>query len=351
MVLAVQNIVWGIGQPLFGLIADRIGYRKALLIGSALYAVGMLASAWSQTLGMQNLTTGVLVGAGISGTSFGMILAVIGRSVPLERRSFVLGMGTALGSAGQVVFPILTQQVLLWFSWNGAVIMLGLSAMLMVPLIALGIPAMKPAPGSSIALSNNRHLLNALRDPDFFLIVLGFFSCGYQLSFISAHFPGFVTDLCGSPTLGATAIALIGLVNIVGSLVAGHLGARYPKKYLLAMIYSGRTVICTAFVLIPATPTTVVLFSLIMGAIWLSTVPLTSGLVSELFGTQHMATLFGIVFLGHQIGSALGVWVGGYFLDSYHTYLPAWWFGVAVSALSILVHLPIREQKRAWATA
>ncbi|MCM2449744.1 MFS transporter [Agrobacterium vitis] len=351
LVLALQNIVWGIGQPVFGLIADRIGYRKALFVGSALYAIGMLLAAWSMTPMTQNLTTGVLVGAGISGTSFGMILAVLGRSVAPERRSFVLGLGTAIGSAGQVFFPILTQQVLVWFEWDGAMVMLGLSAIVMLPLIAFGIPAMKPAPGATIVIANNRHLLKALRDPDFSLIVLGFFSCGYQLAFISAHFPGFVTDLCGSPTLGATAIALIGLINILGSLLAGHLGARYPKKNLLAIIYLARTIICAAFVLIPASPATVVVFSLVMGAIWLSTVPLTSGLVSELFGTQHIATLFGIVFLGHQIGSALGVWVGGYIYDSYQTDLPAWWFGVAVSGLSILVHIPIREVKRPWAVA
>lgn len=351
VVLALQNIVWGLGQPVFGLFADRFGYRRTLLVGSILYAVGMLAAAWSVTPEAQNLTTGLLVGAGISGTSFGMILAVIGRSVPPERRSFALGLGTAIGSAGQVVFPIVTLQVLTWFDWGGAIIMLGVAAVLMVPLVLLGIPAMKPAPGGTVTIAGNRHLWNALRDPDFFLIVLGFFSCGYQLSFISAHFPGFVTDLCGSPALGATAIALIGFVNIFGSLLAGHLGARFPKKYLLAIIYLGRTLICAAFVLIPASPTTVVLFSLIMGAIWLSTVPLTSGLVSELFGVEHMATLFGIVFLGHQLGSALGVWVGGYMLDNYHTYLPAWWFGVGVSLLSVVVHLPIKETRRGWATA
>ena len=357
LAIAIQNLAWGIGQPIFGAIAERWGDRRAIILGALCYALGLVLSAGAVTP-VQHQLLEILVGFGIAGTGFGVILAVVGRAASDENRSLALGIATAAGSAGQVIGAPLAEILLSQFPWQTVFVIFAaiiLSAIFFLPLMRT---APRPT-GPHREESMGEVLTKALRDPSYTLIFLGFFSCGYQLGFITAHFPAFVTEMCGpiapdSPlallgitttsALGAIAISFIGLANIVGSITAGWLGKRYSKKYLLAGVYTLRTFVAAAFILAPMTPATVVLFSIAMGALWLATVPLTSGLVAQIYGLRYMGTLYGIVFLSHQIGSFVGVWLGGRLYDAYGSYTAVWWIGVGVGAFSAIVHLPIRER-------
>lgn len=360
LAIAIQNLAWGIGQPLFGAVAERFGDRKAIVAGALLYALGLVLSSMAVTpLQMQLLE--VLVGFGIAGTGFGVVLAVVGRASSAENRSLALGIATAAGSAGQVVGAPLAELLLQSYSWQEVFVIF--AAIILCSLFAL--PFLRSTPMASrqeLEESLSGVLKRAFTDPSFIMIFLGFFSCGYQLAFITAHFPAFVTEMCGpidpngplaalgidtTSALGAVSIAVIGLANIVGTVTAGLLGKKYTKKYLLAGIYTARTVVAAAFILLPMTPTTVLLFSLAMGALWLATVPLTSGLVAHIYGLRYMGTLYGFVFLSHQIGGFLGVWLGGKMYDITGDYTLVWWIGVGVGAFSALVHLPIRESRPA----
>jgi MFS family permease len=355
--IAVQNLAWGIGQPIFAAIAERFGDRKAIVLGALAYVVGLVLSAHAATPeGHQILN--VLIGFGVAGTGFGVILAIVGRAASPERRSLALGIATAAGSAGQVVGPPLAEALLGVMSWSG--VFLVFAALVALSLAAL--PFLRAAPRPAAAAPEEPMgaiLARAFRDPSYTLIFLGFFSCGYQLGFITAHFPAFVTEVCGpiapdsmlagmgvttTSALGALAIAVIGLANIAGTVAAGALGGRFSKKYLLAQIYLGRTVVAGAFILAPMTPGSVLLFSALMGALWLATVPLTSGLIAQIYGLRYMGTLYSIVFLSHQIGGFLGIWLGGALYDVYGDYTLVWWVGVGVGLFSAIVHLPIRER-------
>jgi MFS family permease len=356
MAIAIQNLAWGIGQPVFGAIAERFGDRRAIALGAVTYALGLALSAFAVTPEGHQLLN-VLIGFGIAGTGFGVILAIVGRAASPERRSITLGIATAAGSAGQVVGPPFAEALLSVMPWTGVFIVfaaIALGMILLLPMIRGGAPAPAGASEESMGAIVGR----AIRDPNFLLIFVGFFSCGYQLGFITAHFPAFITEVCApiapgsllaglgittTSALGALAIALIGLANIGGTLLAGALGQRFSKKYLLAQIYLGRTVVAAAFILVPMTPASVMLFSLVMGALWLATVPLTSGLVAQIWGLRYMGTLYGIVFFSHQLGSFIGIWLGGRLYDITGTYDLVWWVGVGVGAFSALVHLPIRE--------
>lgn len=357
LAIAIQNLAWGIGQPIFGALAERWGDRWSIILGALLYSAGLILSAFATTPeSMQMLE--VMVGFGIAGTGFGVILAVVGRAASDENRSLALGIATAAGSAGQVFGAPLAEILLNFYSWQAVFIIFGvlvLSCMLFLPLLGGG----RPATRSELEDSMGTVLRRAFRDPSYLLIFAGFFSCGYQLGFITAHFPAMIAEMCGpiSPTgilasigitttsaLGAIAISLIGLANIAGSIFSGWLGKRYTKKYLLAAIYTMRTIAAAAFILMPITPVSVVIFSIVMGALWLATVPLTSGLVAYIYGLRYMGTLYGFVFLSHQIGSFMGVWLGGWLYDVYGDYTMVWWIGVGVGALSALLHLPIREE-------
>jgi MFS family permease len=358
LAIAIQNLAWGIGQPLFAALAERFGDRKAIVAGALLYALGLVLSAAAVTPEAHQALA-ILIGFGVAGTGFGVILALVGRAAAPERRSMALGVATAAGSAGQVVGPPLAEALLGIMPWSSVfIVFAGIVLASLAALPFLRSPAPRgPAPPSE---PMGTILGRAFRDPSLTLIFLGFFSCGYQLGFITAHFPAFVTEVCGpiapgsmlaglgittTSALGAVAIAVIGLANIGGTIAAGALGARFRKKYLLAQIYLARTVVAAAFILTPMTPGTVLLFSFLMGALWLATVPLTSGLVAELYGLQYMGTLYGIVFLSHQIGGFLGVWLGGALYDATGTYDLVWWVGVGVGAFSAFVHLPIREPR------
>ena len=357
LAIAIQNLAWGIGQPIFGAIAERFGDRRAIILGALVYAAGLVLSSFAVTPGAHQFLE-ILVGFGIAGTGFGVILAVVGRAASDEHRSLALGIATAAGSAGQVFGAPVAEILLGFYSWQ--VVFVLFAGAILLTLLAL--PMMRsPAPASRAELeqSMGAALTQAFRDPSFTLIFLGFFSCGYQLAFVTAHFPAMVTEMCGpiapdgmlaafgittTSALGAVAISLIGLANIAGTIAAAWLGKRYSKKYLLAGIYMARTVIAAAFILSPITPGSVLLFSLLMGALWLATVPLTSGLIAHIYGLRYMGTLYGIVFFSHQLGSFLGVWLGGALYDLHGDYTLVWWVGVAVGLFSAIVHLPVRER-------
>ncbi|KUJ82422.1 MFS transporter [Ruegeria marisrubri] len=360
MAIAIQNLAWGIGQPIFGAIAEKIGDRRAVVLGALTYAAGMVLTAWSATP-LEHQLYAWLVGFGIAGTGFGVILAVVGRASSDRNRSMSLAIVTAAGSFGQVIGAPTAEWLLGFMPWQQVFLVFAAVILMLV----LTLPFMRaPAPASRQELEESMgHILKkAFRDPSYTMIFLGFFSCGYQLAFITAHFPAFVTEMCGpiqpggvlhsmgittTSALGAVAISLVGLANIGGTLAAGWAGNHFPKKYLLAGIYTARTVAAAAFILLPITPTSVIVFSVVMGSLWLATVPLTSGLVAHLYGLRYMGTLYGIVFLSHQIGGFLGVWLGGRMYDLYGDYTMVWWVGVGVGAFSAIVHLPIRENRAA----
>ena len=357
LAIAIQNLAWGIGQPIFGAIAEKLTDRKAIIFGALIYAAGLVLSSMAVTPEAHQFYN-ILIGFGIAGTGFGVILAVVGRAASDENRSMALAIATAAGSAGQVIGAPTAEWLMSMMSWQMVFVTFAgiiLASLLMLPMMRAPVVANK----TELEETFGEVLTKAFKDPSFTLIFLGFFSCGYQLAFITAHFPAFVTELCGpiapggilhsvgvttTSALGAVAIALIGLANIAGTLLAGWAGKRYSKKYLLAGIYTGRTIVAALFIMFPITPTSVILFSLTMGALWLATVPLTSGLVAHIYGLRYMGTLYGIVFFSHQLGSFLGVWLGGRLYDIYGDYTAVWWIGVAVGAFSAIVHLPIKER-------
>ena len=358
LAIAIQNLAWGIGQPLFGAMAERFGDRKAIIAGALTYAAGLVLSSYAVTPGAHQLLE-ILVGFGIAGTGFGVVLAVVGRAAAPEHRSMTLGIATAAGSMGQVFGAPTAEFLLQSFPWQTVFLIFAvviLSSLFALPFIR----SPHVASRAELEESMGTVLKRAFKDPSYTLIFLGFFSCGYQLAFITAHFPAFVTELCGpidpggmlagmgintTSALGAISISVIGLANIVGTITAGWLGKRYTKKYLLAGIYVARTVAAAAFILLPITPTSVLVFSGVMGSLWLATVPLTSGLVAHIYGLRYMGTLYGFVFLSHQIGGFLGVWLGGKMYDITGDYTLVWWIGVGVGAFSAIVHLPIRERQ------
>ena len=360
LAIAIQNLAWGIGQPIFGAIAERVGDRKAIILGALMYAAGLVLSSFAISPQAHQMYE-ILVGFGVAGTGFGVILAVVGRASSDEHRSMSLAIATAAGSAGQVIGAPLAEYLLTLMSWQN--VFIAFAAMILFTLLSL--PMMKSpkaATRQELEESMGEILVKALKDPSYTMIFLGFFSCGYQLAFLTAHFPAFVTELCGpimpggalhsigittTSALGAVAISLIGFANILGTLLAGYLGKRYTKKYLLSAIYAGRTVIAAWFIMTPMTPTTVLIFSAAMGSLWLATVPLTSGLIAHIYGLRYMGTLYGIVFFSHQLGSFAGVWLGGRMYDVYGDYTLVWWVGVGVGAFSALIHLPVNEKRSA----
>ena len=357
LAIAIQNLAWGIGQPIFGALAEKFGDRRAVVVGALMYAAGLVASAFAVTPGQHQLLE-IIVGFGIAGTGFGVVLAVVGRASSAENRSLALGIATAAGSAGQVFGAPLAQGLLTLFPWQTVFVIFAvivLCTLFAVPFLR----SPQLASRAELEESIGTVVLRAFRDPSYIMIFLGFFSCGYQLAFITAHFPAFVTEMCAAidpsgmlaslgvgstSALGAVAISVIGLANIMGTITAGWLGKTYTKKYLLAGIYLGRTIVAALFILLPMTPTTVLLFSAAMGALWLATVPLTSGLVAHIYGLRYMGTLYGIIFLSHQLGGFMGVWLGGRMYDLTGSYTMVWWIGVGVGAFSAIVHLPVRER-------
>ncbi|HUF57478.1 MAG TPA: MFS transporter [Thermohalobaculum sp.] len=348
--LAMQNLVWGAAQPAFGMIADRMGDRRALWLGLGLYLAGMVVAILGATPLAMHLGAGVLVGAGIAGTSFGLVLSVVGRSTTEAERSKALGLTAALGSLGQVAMPLIAGWTTAALGWQATLI---LFAALLVPM-AFCIPHLNAKVPLSEAVPEplvptGALLARAFGHASYVLLTLGFFVCGFHVAFITAHFPAYVYETCGSLALGGAAIAIVGAGNVVGTYVSGQLGARYRKPWLLSAIYGLRALVIFVFIMIPPSPVTVVIFSAAMGLLWLSTVPLTAALVATMFGPRYMGTLYGLVFLSHQVGSFTGVWMGGRVYDLYGSYDVVWWVAIALGLASAAVHLPIRE--RAWAPA
>ena len=356
MAIAIQNLAWGIGTPLFSAFAEKFGDRKAITLGLVLYAVGVFISSSASSPEAHQFLN-ILIGFGIAGSGFGPILAVVGRTASPEKRSLALGITTAAGSAGQVVGPPFAAGLLDIMPWSSVFVVFAIISILTIVLV----PLLKSKPKISkkeVESNLSDALKDAFKDPTYTMLFLGFFSCGFQLAFITAHFPAFIAEasspiiqgslisiVCNSvASLGALSIALIGLFNIIGSIAAGAMGKYYTKKYLLSVIYAGRTIAAIAFIMLPITPTSVVVFSIVMGSLWLATVPLTSGIIGYIYGLKFMGTLYGIVFLSHQIGSFVGVWLGGLFYDIYGSYDIVWWVGIGVGAFSAIIHLPVKEK-------
>ena len=355
LAIAIQNLAWGIGTPIFSAFAEKFGDRKAIAIGLLLYAIGILISSTASSPEAHQFLN-VIIGFGIAGSGFGPILAVVGRAASPDKRSLALGVTTAAGSAGQVVGPPLAAYLLNIMPWSSVFVVFAIISLLTLVLV----PLIKSNPKISkndVQENLSDALMEAVKDPTYIMLFLGFFSCGFQLAFITAHFPAFIAEasspiiqgslisfVCNSvASLGALSIALIGLFNIVGSIVAGAMGKNFTKKYLLSIIYTGRTIAAILFIMLPITPTTVVFFSIVMGALWLATVPLTSGIIAHIYGLKYMGTLYGIIFLSHQIGSFVGVWLGGIFYDIYGSYDIVWWVGIGVGTFSAIIHLPVKE--------
>lgn len=343
LAIAIQNLLWGLGQPFAGAVADRFGTARVLVAGGLCYAAGVILMVYADSPLELYLSIGVLVGLGLAGTSFALVLAAVGRMVPDEQRSATLGLIVAAGSLGQFLLVPLGQLALSTYGWQLALVFLGLLTLAIVPLALplRGRPYLSP-------LLHQQTLAQALREAgghgSYWYLNAGFFVCGFHVTFIATHLPAYVRDLGLSPLLGAWALALIGLFNVIGSYSAGLLGGRYSKKYLLSSLYLVRSLAIALFVLLPPSPASVLVFSAVIGLLWLSTVPLTSGLVALMFGPRYMGTLFGIVFLSHQLGAFLGVWLGGYLFDSTGSYDLVWWLSVALGVLAGLLHWPIREQ-------
>lgn len=346
LAMALQNLAWGVSQPIFGAVADRFGTWRVLLLSSLLYAAGLLIMAFATAPIWLHVGGGILVGLAVGAGSFGIILSAFARNVTPQQRSMAFGIGTAAGSAGMFLFAPLSQGLISALGWSDSLVVLG-ALMLLIPVIAIPLRGNANSGSQSEAAykqSIGEALKEALGHKSYVLLVLGFFVCGYQVAFITAHFPAYIGDLGIDARYAVIALALIGFFNIIGSLSSGIIGQHYSKPKFLAFIYIARSIVVSGFLLVPASPTTVVLFAVLMGLLWLSTVPPTNGLVAIMFGTRHLGLLGGVVFLSHQVGSFLGVWLGGYLYDHFGSYDPVWWIGVALGLVAALVHWPIEEK-------
>ena len=351
LAIAIQNLFWGIGQPFFGALGDKYGTARVLVASAALYAAGLVLMAYPVVAAdpgnalLLHVGGGVLCGLGVAAGSFSVILSAFARNVTPAQRSMAFGIATAAGSAGMMVFAPLTIGLIAGLGWQGALVaMAGLMAA--IPFLAYALRG-NAASGTQSAAQFQQTAGEALREAlghrSYLLLTSGFFVCGFQVAFITAHFPAYLLDIGIEAWVGGVAMLLIGGFNIIGSLAAGYIGQHYSKPWFLALIYLARSVAVTLFLLLPITSVSVIVFASVMGLLWLSTVPPTNGLVAIMFGTRHLGLLGGIVFFSHQIGSFLGVWMGGYLFDHFGTYDPVWWIGVALGVFAAIVHFPIKE--------
>jgi MFS family permease len=344
LAIAVQNLLWGLGQPFAGAIADRYGAGRVLAVGGAVYALGVALMSQATTPAGLVFSGGVLVGLGLSGGSFTIVIAAFARLVREDRRSWAMGLATAAGSMGQFLFAPLGQGFIT--AYGPATALLALSAFVaIVPILAAALSGRGEADEDGAEVSSRAALRAAVGHPSYMLLTCGFFVCGFHIAFISTHLPPYLTDLGLSHSLAAWALALIGLFNVIGAYSAGILGGTYPRRLLLSAIYLGRGLAFTLFVLVPASTASVLVFAAAMGLLWLSTVPLTSGLVALMFGTRHVGMLFGVVFLSHQIGAFIGALLGGAVYDRTGSYDLMWVLCILLSVGAAIVHLPIREQR------
>jgi predicted MFS family arabinose efflux permease len=342
--LAIQNLSWGVFGIFAGMAADRFGAFRVLVVGALLYALGLVGMALSSTPLVFALTTGVLIGAAQAGTTYAIIYGVIGRQVPAERRSWAMGVAAAAGSFGQFLMVPVEGQLIAQLGWQTALLVLGAAALVIIPL-AWGLR--EPGFGGGSAPKREQTIAQALREAfkyrSFQLLMAGYFVCGFQVVFIGVHMPSYLKDNGLSPEVASYALALIGLFNVIGTYAAGSLGQRLPKRYILAFIYLARSVAITIFLLAPLTPISVYIFASVMGVLWLSTVPPTNAAVAQIFGVAHLSMLGGFVFFSHQIGSFMGVWLGGLLYDKTGSYTIVWLISIALGVFAALVNLPVRE--------
>jgi MFS family permease len=345
--IALQNLLWGMGQPLAGAIADRFGTVRVLSVGAILYGLGLAGMAYSSTPGMLDFTAGVLLGFGLAGCSFTLVIAAFGKLLPERWRSLSFGAGTAAGSFGQFLFSPTAVYFIDSIGWKNTIVVFGAFVLLIVPLSwALATPRAGTSPGVGTAApqSLTHALSEAFRHRSFVLLTLGYFTCGFQLAFITTHMPAYLADRGLSAQVGGWTIAVIGLFNIIGSLSSGWLGGRMPKRYILAFIYFMRAAAILAFISFPVTAVTALLFGASMGLLWLSTVPPTSALVQIMFGSRWLGTLVGFTFFSHQVGGFMGVWLGGLVYERTGSYDTVWWLAILFGILSALINLPIVEK-------
>ena len=344
LALAIQNLMWGAGVPVAGAIADRYGPRYVLAAGTIIYALGTWGMASAESGLALQLTAGVMVGIGIAFSSFSLVLAAMARTVGPERRSLALGLGTASTSFGQVLFSPVGQGFITTFGWYPALLSVAGLTLVIIPL-AFVLPNTTDAKAEPVTDQTLREALTEARSHrGYLLLTSGFFVCGFQISFMTVHFPAFVQDLGLAASVGAISLSLIGAFNIIGSVGSGAFGQRWSKKRGLTGIYALRALTISLMLAAPKTELTIYVFAGVMGILWLSTVPLTTGIVEQIFGVRYLATLFGLVFLSHQIGSFVGVWLGGYLYDRTGSYDPVWWLGVAFGIAAALIHMPIDER-------
>ena len=350
--LAIQNLVWGITGVFAGMLADRFGAFRVIVVGALLYALGLVGMAYADTPLLFSLSTGVLIGMAQAGTTYAVIYGVIGRQVAADKRSWAMGVAAAAGSFGQFLMVPTEGFLINHFGWQQALVFLGVTALLMAPL-AWGLREPSFAGGGS-SVPRDQSILQALREafryPSFRFLMAGYFVCGFQVVFIGVHMPSYLKDHGLSPQVASYSLALIGLFNVFGTYAAGVLGQKMPKKYILAFIYMARAVVITVFLLVPLSPTSVYIFSAVMGVLWLSTVPPTNATVAQIFGVAHLSMLGGFVFFSHQIGSFMGVWLGGYLYDRTGSYDIVWYIAIALGVLAALINLPVREAPIARAT-
>ncbi|XXE13000.1 MFS transporter [Pseudomonas sp. Z1-14] len=340
--IALQNLIWGLAQPFTGALADRFGAAKVVLIGGVLYAVGLLLMGMADSPWSLSLSAGLLIGIGLSGTSFSVILGVVGRAVPAEKRSMGMGIASAAGSFGQFAMLPGTLGLIGWLGWSAALLALGLLVALIVPLVSMLKDAPAPLSGHEQTLSEA--LREACSHSGFWLLAVGFFVCGFQVVFIGVHLPAYLVDQHLPASVGTTVLALVGLFNIFGTYTAGWLGGRMSKPRLLTALYLARAVVIGLFLWLPVTTTTAYVFGMAMGFLWLSTVPLTNGTVATLFGVRNLSMLGGMVFLFHQLGSFLGGWLGGVVYDRTGSYDLIWQVSILLSLLAAALNWPVRER-------
>ena len=342
--IAIQQISWGISGIFAGMLADKFGAFRVILVGAALYALGLIGMAHAPTPLLFSLSAGVLIGMAQAGTTYAVVYGVIGRNVPLERRSWAMGVAAAAGSFGQFLMVPTEGFLISQFGWQEALVILGFAALIMMPL-AWGLR--EPGFATGQMPQREQSIAQALREafkyPSFQLLMAGYFVCGFQVVFIGVHMPSYLKDKGLSPQVASYALALIGLFNVFGTYAAGALGQRLQKKNLLAFIYASRALVIAVFIWAPLTPMSVYIFSAVMGLLWLSTVPLTSATVAQIFGVAHLSMLGGFVFFSHQVGSFLGAWLGGYLYDRTGTYDVVWYIAIALGIFGALINLPVKE--------
>jgi len=344
--LALQNLLWGLTQPIAGAFADKFGTTRVVIVGTILYSLGLYITATAESFISLHLGAGILVGMGIAGTGLGVVLPAMARMVAPEKRAFALGVGTAAGSAGQFLFIPVAREFLVAYGWQTALILMAIAALSMI----LFSPIFKGDAKANVNIDDEpeQNLKEALNEASchihYWLLIAGFFVCGFQLAFITVHMPSYLADKGFDSSVAAASLSIIGLCNIIGSLVSGHLSGIYSKKWILTFIYAARSIVIVLFLIVPISTVTIYAFSFATGLLWLATVPPTSGLVAQMFGLRFMGTLYGIVFLNHQIGSFTGVWLGGYLFDTTGSYNQVWWWAAIIAAITALIHVFIDER-------